>query len=157
MVTNGGKPPRCGDDAPSVMALENRGPCAQRGGGVGGAGGWVRRPVRHAASAVDGGRDAPDAAPLQLGRARKDFVLRSHDAAKGEVLWGNQLLAKRDPEPPRGVRAREVRRRGTARRRQSGSGHHQAQALPALPGPEHHGVDDDAFKWLATKQDYDIY
>jgi len=114
-----------------------------------------------------------------LGRARKDFVLRSHDAAKGEVLWGNQLLAKRDPEPPRGVRAREVRRRrqrqaaaapptgpmgrrpssrrqgmneqcaakevvvgtacmllarpGTARRRQSGSGHHQAQALPALP------------------------
>ena len=35
MVTNGGKPPRCGDDAPSVMALENRGPCAHRGGGVG--------------------------------------------------------------------------------------------------------------------------
>ena len=87
MVTNGGKPPRCGDDAPSVMALENRGPCAHRGGGVGGAGGWVRRRVRHAASAVDGVRDAPDAAPLQLGRARKDFVLRSHDAAKGEVLW----------------------------------------------------------------------
>ena len=52
--------------------------------------GWVRRRVRHAASAVDGVRDAPDAAPLvplQLGRARKDFVLRSHDAAKGEVLW----------------------------------------------------------------------
>ena len=48
-------------------------------------------------------------------------------------------------------------RPGMARRRQSGSGHHQAQALPALPGPEHHGVDDDAFKWLATKQDYDIY
>jgi hypothetical protein len=61
--------------------------------------------VRHAASAVDGVRDAPDAAPLLLGRACKDFVLRSHDAAKGEVLWGNQLLAKRDPEAPRGVRA----------------------------------------------------
>ncbi|KAJ1277489.1 hypothetical protein BS78_04G007700 [Paspalum vaginatum] len=41
--------------------------------------------------------------PLQFGRARKDFVLRSHGAAafqvsKGEVLCGYQPLAMRDPE-----------------------------------------------------------
>ncbi|KAF8677302.1 hypothetical protein HU200_046788 [Digitaria exilis] len=41
--------------------------------------------------------------PLQFGRARKDFVLRSHgdaafQVAKGEVLCGYQPLAMRDPE-----------------------------------------------------------
>ncbi|XP_062224354.1 probable inactive linolenate hydroperoxide lyase [Phragmites australis] len=40
--------------------------------------------------------------PLQFGRARKDFVLRSHGGAfsvsKGEVLCGYQPLAMRDPE-----------------------------------------------------------
>lgn len=39
--------------------------------------------------------------PLQFGRARRDFVLRSHDAAfavaKGELLCGYQKLAMRDP------------------------------------------------------------
>ncbi|OEL36944.1 Linolenate hydroperoxide lyase, chloroplastic [Dichanthelium oligosanthes] len=40
--------------------------------------------------------------PLQFGRARKDFVLRSHgdvfQVSKGEVLCGYQPLAMRDPE-----------------------------------------------------------
>lgn len=41
--------------------------------------------------------------PLQFGRARRDFVLRSHgdaafQVAKGEVLCGYQPLAMRDPE-----------------------------------------------------------
>ncbi|CAN6236843.1 unnamed protein product [Urochloa humidicola] len=41
--------------------------------------------------------------PLQFGRARKDFVLRSHggaayQVAKGEVLCGYQPLAMRDPQ-----------------------------------------------------------
>ncbi|TVU33695.1 hypothetical protein EJB05_25528, partial [Eragrostis curvula] len=40
--------------------------------------------------------------PLQFGRARKDFVLRSHDAAfavaRGELLCGYQPLAMRDPQ-----------------------------------------------------------
>ncbi|CAN6271135.1 unnamed protein product [Urochloa humidicola] len=41
--------------------------------------------------------------PLQFGKARKDFVLRSHggaafQVAKGEVLCGYQPLAMRDPE-----------------------------------------------------------
>ncbi|XP_062217929.1 probable inactive linolenate hydroperoxide lyase [Phragmites australis] len=40
--------------------------------------------------------------PLQFGRARKDFVLRSHGAAfsvaKGDLLCGYQPLAMRDPE-----------------------------------------------------------
>ncbi|XP_072995476.1 fatty acid hydroperoxide lyase, chloroplastic [Typha latifolia] len=40
--------------------------------------------------------------PLQYGRARRDFVLRSHDTAfqvsKGELLCGYQPLAMRDPE-----------------------------------------------------------
>lgn len=66
--------------------------------------GRVRGGEGDGAGAVDGVRGAPDAppVPLQFGRARRDFVLRSHGGAayevgKGELLCGYQPLAMRDP------------------------------------------------------------